>query len=131
MSAAKILIIMVVMNICLYLGGVTIFDNDIIDRFVNVNEGAETVTSYSVLSDTLPLDAEASTNNLYSDNSGFSFFDALNLIWDVVKFLLNIVFAPIGLLLATGMPLVVQLMMGLPLGLMYIYGLISLIRGVS
>lgn len=129
MSTAKILMFMLAINIFLYIGGVQLFGNDILDNIVSQSGGE--VVGYSDIADAVPLDAQASTNNFVSDASGFSFFDALNVVWDFLKFLMNLIFAPIGLIVAAGLPLVVQLALGVPVGIAYIFGLVALIRGVS
>lgn len=128
MKVVSVLVLMITFNIFLYLGGVQLFGNDILDNVVDINSNDQ-VTGYSDIGDAVPLDAQASTNNFVSDASGFSFFDALNVVWDFIKFMLNLIFAPIGLLVAAGLPLVVQLALGVPVGLAYIFGLIVLIRG--
>jgi hypothetical protein len=127
MDTAKLLVLMLTFNIFLYLGGVQLLDNDILDRFVNID--GEEVTGYSELGNSIPTDAEASTNNFVSDASGFSFFDALNIVWDALKFFLNLAFAPVGLIVSAGLPFVVQLALGIPLGIAYIFGIIVLVRG--
>ena len=130
MSTSKILILVLTINIFLYLGGVQLFDNDILDRFVDID--GDEVTGYSEIEAAIPIDAAPSTNNFVSEATGsFSFFDALNVVWDFFKFMLNLIFAPIGLLVAAGLPLVVQLALGVPIGLGYIFGLLMLIRGVG
>jgi len=128
-SSSKILVLMLSINIFLYLGGVQLFDNDILENIVNINN--EQVTSYSDIQDAAPLDTQASTNSFASDSNGFSFFDALNVSWAFILFLLNLIFAPIGLLVVAGLPLIVQLALGVPLGVAYFFGLIMLIRGVG
>lgn len=125
----KVLIMVVTINIMLYLGGFALFDNDIFDQVADVNEGTGQVIGFGgELSDSVPSDAQASTG-LVSDVTGFSFFDALNIVWSFILFMLNIIFAPIGLLVGTGMPLAVQLMLGIPVAMAYIFGIIVLIRG--
>jgi len=125
----KVLLLMVTINSFLYLSGYTLFDNDIMDQLVDINEGAEQIQGYGGdLSDSLPADAQASTS-LIAESTGFSFFDALNMVWGFLLFMLNLVFAPIGLFVASGMPIALQLLVGLPLGVAYIFGLIVLIRG--
>jgi hypothetical protein len=129
MALGKILLIMVTMNLFLYLAGVQLFDNDIFDRFVDVSDNGDRVDGYSTFGDNLPNDPQGSVGGIGADNDSFSFFDALGLIIDVVKFLMNIVFAPVAVFVGTGMPFILQLLVGVPLGILYIFGLIVLIRG--
>jgi hypothetical protein len=133
MAVVKILMFVIVLNSFLYMSGFNLFDNDIIDRFVNIDEEAGKVTDYSQgsgnIGDSIP--SQPQTGSLTAGSQGFSFIDALALVWDFLKFLLNIVFAPIGLFVGAGFPLVVQLGLGLPIGVAYIFGLIALLRGVG
>jgi hypothetical protein len=131
MSVAKILMFVIALNVFLYLSGYNLFDHDILDRFVDIKEN--NVVDYAGgetgISDSIP--EQATAGSLTAGTEGFSFIDALAITWDVIKFLLNIIFAPIGLFVAAGFPLIVQLGLGLPIGIAYILGLIKLLRGVG
>lgn len=132
MGVVKILVLVLIVNSFFYLSGFHLFDNDILTRFVSLDE--DHILDYAhgdsgeAIGSALPSDATTG-GTLTTGTGGFSFVDALALVWDVIKFLLNIIFAPIGLLVAAGFPLFVQLGLGLPLGAAYIFGLIVLLRG--
>lgn len=119
-------------NIFLYVAGVALFDHDILDRIVEFNDDNVVDYAQGASGSSLGSAVPSSPNtggSLTVSNGGFSFIDSLTIVWDAIKFLLNIIFAPIGLLVAAGFPLVVQLGLGVPVGVAYIYGLLVLIRG--
>lgn len=129
MSVAKILLIMLTINGFLYLSGATLFDSDIFDSFATVSDSGDTVVDYATFGDNLPQDTGSSVGSLTSDSSSFSFFDALGLVMDLIKFLLNIILAPVAVFVSTGMPLMLQILIGVPLGVLYGFGIVVLIRG--
>lgn len=131
MGIAKILIIVLGISLMLRFGGVQLLDNDIIDRFVIMDDG--TNPSNIQLSDeftgAIPYNVTTSSGTLNADSGGFSFFDALGIIWAFFLFLLNIVLAPVALLLATGMPGFIVALLGVPIMILYIYWIIVFVRG--
>lgn len=129
MSLPKILLLMVTINGLLYLGGATLFDNDIFSMITSVDEDTDNVVDYGGFGDQLPSESSASAGNFGSDSAGFSFFDALGMVVGVLLFLLNLVLAPVAIFVGTGMPLVLQIGVGVPVGILYALGIIVLIRG--
>lgn len=129
MSLAKILLLMVTINGLLYLSGAALFDNDIFDQLASLDESGDNLAGYSSFGDQLPGDEEGTAGSFTTGTGGFSFFDALGMVLGVLLFLLNLVFAPIAIFVGTGMPLLLQIGIGLPVGILYVFGIIVLIRG--
>lgn len=125
MSALKVLVLILTINIFLYLVGFQLLDNDILTRFVDLNPDG-TVSDYA--SGETGLKENVPQNPTGSGAVESSFVFALAIVWSFIKFLLNIIFAPISLFIAAGFPVIVQLTVGVPLGIAYIFGLIMFIR---
>ena len=126
METAKIILIIVCLNTLLYIGGAKL-TNDITDRFVTVS--GDNVVGAGDFQETVPTSAEGSVGDISTDLTGLSSFDALGLVIDSLLFLVNIVLAPVALLVNTGMPFFLQLMLGVPIMIMYVFGIIVLMRG--
>lgn len=131
MGAAKILIIIIGISLMLRLGGIQLLDNDILDRFVSFDDD-QNPTNIQLSNEfmgTVPINVSTSTGNLNAEGSGFSFFDALGIVWGFILFMFNILLAPIALLSATGMPGFITALIGVPLMILYIYWIIVFVRG--
>jgi len=129
LAVGKILMIIITVNLFLYMTGAQVIDNDIVDRFVGVSDSGNQVVAYGSFGDTVPTDSSSSVGSFTSDSSGFSFFDALGIVMDSISFLFNVTFAPVALFINSGMPVMLQLLIGVPIGILYIFGLIVLVRG--
>jgi hypothetical protein len=126
---AKVMLIIVLINSFLYLADVRLVDDGFFSKFANVNDDTETVNAYGSIADNLP--EVAPTGGFSIEGGGISFIDSLSLLGSYLLFLFNIIFAPVALFITTGMPLFLQLLIGLPLGIMYIMGIVFLFRGVG
>lgn len=129
MALGKILIILITVHLFLYMAGGQMFEVDIFDRFAGVTDSGDQVVSYGTFGDSVPGDASSSVGSFSSDSTGFSFFDALGLAMDTIIFLFNVMLAPIAIFTSTGMPVMLQLLIGIPMGILYLFLLTVLIRG--
>lgn len=141
-----IVMILLVINIFLYVGGVRVVEADsqnsdgysgaegFLSRFVDAPTTDELLQSNVSL--TMRTNC-TSGNDCLKDNvpstlqdtggSGvLTFIDAIKTIWSFVLFLINIIFTPIGLFMT--LPSIVALLFGLPLLVAGILGIVFLIR---
>ena len=125
----KIVIIVLCMNILLYVNGVRVIDtsNDFMERFISVDNkinGTGNLTLSQRLNET-----QISLKTFSQSGAGtgvLAFVDALKTVKDVAVFFINIVFTPFGLFLA--LPQQMALIIGLPLTIISLLGLIYFIR---
>lgn len=126
---AKVLLLLLVFNSVLYLTDVQLVDDGFFSKLVSINDDTETVTDYGTIKDSLP--ETGAPGGFSIEGGGFTFIDALGLMGSFFLFLFNIIFAPVALFIASGMPLFLQLLIAVPLGIMYILGIVFLFRGVG
>jgi hypothetical protein len=67
----------------------------------------------------------------FISNTGLSFLDGLNIIWDTATTLMNIAIAPLTLFFNFRMPVFIGLMIGIPYFIILFLSVIALIRGVG
>ncbi len=112
-SFAKVIIFVVCINVLLYTGGVRVLggDNeDFVSRFINVNES---VNGSVVVSDDINRTLPTSFNQ--GGSSLLQFIDSLGAIQEIIFFIINIVFTPLGLLVSAGIPSDIVIIFGVPL----------------
>lgn len=124
----KIILIYLALSTFLYLATVNVVGNDTSDflgNFIDTNryeEGGNIVINES-LEGTVP---DGFSESGVGDT--LSFIDALNAVQDFAILVGNIVLSPIGIFTGSGIPPMISLLIGLPLLLAGIFGIISFIR---
>lgn len=110
-----VVLLLLIINITLYVGGVRVVDNDTSDflgRFIDLEEYDE--NGNLVIAD----EFQDSVPTSYQNTGGggiLDFIDAIGAIVDFLVFIVNILFTPIGLFVGTGLPTMVGVLVGLPL----------------
>lgn len=124
----RIVILILCINICLYAGGFTIFDNDILHQFVDINDQNMVTGISGNFSSAVP---DSPTVSQVSTSSGIYglFVDGIKITWGMVAFLLNIAYAPLGIFLNFDFPPMFGLLLGVPLIVAYMLAIIFFIRG--
>lgn len=61
---------------------------------------------------------------------GISFLDALDIVWDFIKTLFNIVASPLTLFFNFRMPVIIGILIGIPYFIIFLITLFAFIRGV-
>lgn len=104
----KIVMIYLSINLILYVGGVRLIDNEnFLEQFVDIDGG--TITG-------VDDDFKGTVPTTFQEESGLlSFVDALRVGFEFIKFLANLMFTPLGLLFATGLPYIISILIGIPL----------------
>lgn len=118
----KAMIFLVCLNLTLFLGGVRVVDNTALNSIVDV-EGYDngTVSLSGEFKDSVPENFENT-----GESDGLTFIDTMNSVKNFVIFIVNIIFAPIGLF-AT-LPPEAGIMLGVPLVVASVIALIYFIR---
>ena len=121
----RVLMIVLCMNLVLYAGGVQVIENEnFLNRFVDLDDDGEVRDVSDGLRDTAPDEFDTT-----GDATGIlSFVDALGIVRDFIFFMINIIFAPIGLFIGTGMPNVVVMLVGIPLMVSGFVGIMYFVR---
>lgn len=128
-NLAGLIITMLCINILLLVSGVTVIDNQSSNSFMNsfididTYDNNGTVVLTDGFKDTAPSNYEGS-----SDTGGVLAFgiDAIKAVKNFLIFVVNIVFTPLGLFLA--LPSIFGLIIGLPLVVMMVFGLVAFVR---
>jgi hypothetical protein len=150
MSATlKLLVLLICINTFMYLGVRTglssvnqpsswvtndlfdllLTDTAAVDAAIVKYEANSSISSGYDLNGTLTTFDPKIGSSISTDTGGFSFLDALRVIWAAVMTLLKIGFVPLVLFTTQGIPPVVALILGLPLGIAWIVCIIILLRG--
>lgn len=128
-TLVKALMLLLSINLLLYVAGVRVVggDNeDFVSNFLNTTEYAEGRTvAPDNFKNTLPTSLEQSGTGI------LDFIDSLGAVKRFIFFVVNIVFTPLGLLMSTGMPKLVVLLIGMPLMTMVFLGVAYFIRSGS
>jgi len=128
MEFTKILMIVLSINLLLFIGGVRVVNSDTTDflnRFVDTDKYTD--EGLVVLSDDLVNAVPTNYDNTQVGDA-LSFIDTVGVIASFLIFLVNILFTPIGLLMGTGLPAEVGVLIGIPLTVGLILGFIYLLR---
>ena len=136
--AKNIVILVVCLNIMFLIFssqmGIKQQSNDF-DKIYSING---TTYSYSVqtganssLYGVIPQDQKAADSQGVQQSTFGSWVDPLGTAWNIIKFILLLVFGIFIIPQQLGIPAVISLMFFLPLGVAYILAIISLIRGVD
>jgi hypothetical protein len=123
-NITKALLIVLCMHLVVYAVGFELVD---VNSFVNrlVDDPQQNLRVSDELQDSLPDDFEESGINV----PGLLLVDGLRAIITFIGFLINIVFAPVALINSLGLPTQSNLLISIPLLIVYIVGVVSLIRG--
>ena len=109
----KFMVIYLCIDILLYLGGFTLFENDLLYSFVDVADG-EIKSVSSGFNETLPKQVVVA--GIDTTNTDYRITDLPRTLWALAKFLLNVMFAPLALFTSPhlGLPLALRFMIGIP-----------------
>ncbi len=125
-----LVIMLLSINIILFLGGVRVLDDgsesNFLPQFVDVT-GNETLKTSSDFDEVIP-------NSFQKTGTGTSFFSFIDPIASIIKaltFIINITLTPLGLLGDIGLPQTLQWIIGVPMMVMGLLGLMFFLRGVS
>jgi len=122
----KVFTVLLSINIILFLGGVRVIGDDNVDfinNFINVEESVNgSVVPSSTIEESLPDSFTQGGSSL------LQFIDSLGAIQNMVFFVINIVFTPLGLFTSAGIPSAITMIIGIPLMTMMFFGIIYFIR---
>jgi len=139
---STIAILMTCINIFMYIGlgtqGNFLFEGDIMSQVIDMDINKTEATFLTPgSSQQFNLTSNVSTvppRNPLTSIPGVSvvaaFIDGLDRVYDFVKFILNVIFAPITLFKVQGIPFFITMLM-MPLSFLYIISLMQLIRGAT
>jgi len=116
-------------NLLLYLGGVRVINedsNNFLNRFVDIDQ--YDANGVVVIQDQFKNTVPTSYGESGDTTSILSFIDTLGAVGDFATFIVNIVFTPIGLFMGAGLPAEAGLLLGLPLIMGLVFGIIYFIR---
>jgi len=129
----KALLVLLCINVVLYTGGVRVVGSDgesFLSDFVDINDTQVVVSNQ--LGDALPTQLEGGGGFLAGVVAGIErFIDSIGAVKKVIFFIVNIVFTPLGLFMAAGMPQIITLMIGVPLMVVLFLGVAYFIRSGS
>lgn len=114
----------IILSLCLYVGGVRVFEQDALSKFFDMSDENNPKLSGELNSE---LPADPYSSGAQKDIS-FGIIDGLFLVYDIIKMLLNVIIAPIGLLVGI-LPTPFVILIGIPLAMFNVLGIISLVRG--
>lgn len=124
LSLQKVLILIACLNIVLFVGGVRVIeDNNALNSFIDTEKYAQndTVTASDNFKDSVPGNFEKT-----GETEGLSFIDTLQAVTGFLIFVVNIIFAPIGLF--ASLPPVAALVVGAPILIGSVVSLLYFIR---
>lgn len=123
----KILVFYLCMNIILYIGGVNVInDNEEIMGFFIDTEATDTnIVISDELDGLIPIAPE-------QKGTGFlEFVDSLGGVKNIITFMVNIMFTPLGLFTGAGLPTEIVLSFGVPLMVVLFMGVAYFFRSGS
>lgn len=129
-AMTNILVIMFCINIALSIGGFSgqLGNTDVLSKFLVIGNdtvtGKTTVTPTTTLNGSIPTTLESGTIG----NNGFSFIDALKMLFGTILFLFAIIFFPIYWAVALGFPSWL-IMLFIPYQIIYLVSLWFFVRG--
>jgi len=133
-TTRNILLLVLCINLMLLLGGfelVKVGDKNMVETFVTLDENNTPTSLSSSINDTLPTVEKGFISGAITTLVNV-FVDGLAMISDFFTFLINITLAPLAIFTSIpNMPQVVKLLLGVPLLVMYILGLVWFARGGS
>jgi hypothetical protein len=114
----------IILCLCFYIGGVRVFQEDALTKMFDISDEDNPRLS-SQLDSRLPKAPYSSASQL---GVSYGFIDGLFLIYDIVLLFINVIIAPVGVLHGI-LPTPIILLLGVPLMLFNILGIVSLVRG--
>ena len=127
----KIILLIVCINVMLYIGGfelVNIGGSNMINHWVSTDEGGNIQNLSSNVEDYSPRTSKGFISGAISSIVNY-FVDPIMMVSNFLNFIINITFSPIALFLnVPNMPITVSYMIGLPLLVLYLLGLIWFAR---
>jgi len=105
-------------------------NNTFLDQWFDVDELNEEISVSSNVNNTLPQNTGAGYGTGGIGTGIFTFFNVIALIMNFIVLIMNMLLMPLIIFMSiSGMPFILQLMIGMPLTIVYITGLIWFIRG--
>lgn len=141
-AAGTILILVTCINLVMYFGlnsagqEFGLVQGDIFSLYLN-GAPPQNPTTYLEEGQSKGLNLTSDFSNMpdFQDGGestgGFKFADALKTVVSITKTLFNVISAPFALFAYGGLPSMVGWVIGLPLSIIYLFGLVSFIRGVT
>lgn len=134
-SVRNIVILILCFNLVLLVGGFNLIEfaggDTFIDNFVNIEDG-EVIELGGKIKNATPSGVGEGYGSGSIGSGVFSFFNVVALLWGFFIFLINLTFAPIAVFTQIpNMPNIVVVLLGVPLAISYILGILWFIRGVS
>ena len=128
---ANALIIVVCINVMFMVVGMgsASCGADIVSKFVNVDTTNNKTTATSDFNSSMPRSLE--TGSIIAGSTGFSFIDGLRMIWNVLVLVLSVIIAPLLWGTCLGLPLWLQMVIGIPTFFVFVFGIIYIIRGIG
>jgi hypothetical protein len=125
----KTFILMLCMNLFLFFyipDDLNLGQNTLLSRFLDISD--DNVELNEDLVETLPTNTESTTSNI--GGGVLTFIDQFGLIWDLLRFFLTMLFAPIVVaFIVPNIPVQVAVMFILPNILMLLFGYLSFFKG--
>ena len=125
----KVFILMLCMNLFLFFylpEDLNLGQDNLISKFLNID--GDDVQLSDDLQNTLPTSSESTTSSI--GGGVLSFIDTFGLIWDGIRFLLSLFFAPILIaFIVPNIPSTVAILFILPNIILLFAGFISFIKG--
>lgn len=122
----KVVMLYLGISLLFYATGFKVIENeDFLERFLDIDPSTGNVLGASnQLENTLPTSFEDSGLNL----PGFNLIDSIGAIVSFLSFIINIVFAPLGMFISASFHPLITIMIGLPLTINGIIAIMSFIR---
>lgn len=137
---STIAILMTCINIFMYIGlgtqGAFLFEGDVMSQVISMDINKTDSTflepgssqQFNLTSNVSTVPPRSSLAQIEGVQAIGAFLDGLDRVFDFIKFILNIIFAPITLFKVQGIPFFITMLM-MPLSFLYIISLMQLIRG--
>jgi len=124
----KIIVVMLCIDIMLYLGGFTLIEGDILQRFFSINADGDVTQLSSNISDAIPQGVVVAGIDTSDD---FRITDIPRTLLDLFLVFVNIIAAPIALFSAPqlSLPLPFRLMFGVPITIIFLIVVVDWFRG--
>lgn len=130
------LTVLMCMNILLYLGGYRVVEGDILSRFYRISSEDNIEGFAGGFNNTLPssiLIAGQSEGGIEVSADDFRIVSIPRMLFDLFKFLFNIMFAPVAIFNSPqlNLPMEIKFMLGLPFGIIMFFLVIGWWRGTD
>ncbi len=130
----KAILLVIIIDIMFLIGGVSNIGGDLVNSMFNINVDDD--SNYYVSGVTGELNESIPTGgsggSFETGSNVLNFIDGLKTITSFLfGFMISIVLAPINIITGLGVSGIISLMIGIPLTIVYILGIVLIIRGLS